>query len=134
MKCRVLLFLWVLAAFSTSAFAEQASPGKAQADPAPAAEAGLPKKLVSEEMSVVWCQKMQECSQDKSMGLKECQKVLFKSFKTGFENLPKGQTVEVKREGFEVCKKNILEGTCDALKKAHVIPGCEFISVLNRPN
>jgi|GEM_PF-2778529 len=94
----------------------------------------ISQKDISQGMSEVWCQKMEECSKDKSMGPVECKKILFKSFKTGFDNIPKGQKVDVSRENYEECMKNVQAGTCENLKSAQTLPGCDFITLLNRAN
>jgi len=124
----------------------QAKDVKKEADPkkteaAPAAEkaestdkGALSKKDISEGMSEVWCQKMEECSKDKSLGPIECRKMLFKTFKTGFDNVPKGQSIDVSKEKYDECMKNVQAGTCDSLKTAQTLPGCEFISQLNKGN
>ena len=96
--------------------------------------AGMSKKEISSGMSVVWCKKMEECAKDKSMAVGECQKILAKNFKEGLDNIPKGQKVEVTEETFDQCKQSIEAGTCDTLKTAHSLPGCDFITLLNRLN
>lgn len=87
---------------------------------------------VSEAMSIVWCDKLAECTSGEEMGPKECRKVLKKSFQEGFKNIPQGQKIEVKSSGLTQCSENIKKDTCDSLKKAQNLPGCEFISMLNR--
>jgi hypothetical protein len=87
---------------------------------------------VSEKMSIVWCDKLAECTSGEEMGPKECRKVLKKSFQDGFKNIPQGQKVEVKSSGLNQCSENIKKDTCDSLKSAQTLPGCEFISMLNR--
>jgi hypothetical protein len=87
---------------------------------------------VSEQMAVVWCEKLAECTTSEEMGPKECRKVLKKSFQDGFQNVPEGQKFEVKTSGLSQCSESIKQNTCDALKSAQTLPGCEFISQLNR--
>jgi hypothetical protein len=87
---------------------------------------------VSERMAVMWCDKLAECTTSEEMGPKECRKVLKKSFQDGFKNVPEGQKIEVKSSGLSQCSESIKQNTCDALKSAQTLPGCEFISQLNR--
>ena len=87
---------------------------------------------VSDQMAEVWCSKLTECTSDKEMGPKECRKVLKKSFEDGFKNVPQGQKLEVKSSGLSQCSESIKKNSCDALKSAQSLPGCEFISQLNR--
>lgn len=105
---------------------EVAAPTEAKAAPA------LTPKQVSQEMAEVWCAKMEQCSQDKSMSVKECQKILFKSFKTGFDRQPKDRPIQLERPGFDQCKTNVAKGSCESLKGAKSLPGCEFISLLGQ--
>jgi len=92
----------------------------------------MSKKDIAAGMSQAWCGKMDECAGEKKIPLKDCEKQLFKSFKDGFDNLPKGQAINVKPDSFEQCKQSIQAGTCDSLKAAQALPGCDFISLLNR--
>jgi hypothetical protein len=95
---------------------------------------GLSTKEISSQMADVWCQKMEECTQKKEMGVQECKKVLFKSFKEGFENISKTKPVDVNQETLSQCVANIKKDTCNSLKNAQSIPSCEFISLLNQSN
>ena len=109
---------------------EEASPSEDKAvssDPK-----ALTPKQVSQEMAELWCAKMEQCSQDKSMSVKECQKILFKSFKAGFDRQPKDKPLQLERAGFDQCKTNVAKGTCEGLKGAKALPGCEFISLLSQ--
>ena len=119
------LFLTTFGAFSAGAEETKGEEPKA---------VGLSKKEISSGMSVVWCKKMEECAKDKAIATGECQKILSKNFKEGLDNIPKGQKVEVTSETFDQCKQSIEAGTCDALKSANSLPGCDFITLLNRPN
>ncbi len=111
-----------------------ALPLRAEEEKAPAASEakGLTSKQVSLEMAEVWCAKMEQCAPDKSMSVKECQKILFKSFKTGFDRQPKDKPIQLERAGFDQCKTNVAKGTCEGLKGAKALPGCEFISLLGQ--
>ena len=94
-------------------------------------EVKLPSpKQVSQEMAEVWCVKMDECAKTKEMTVKECQKILFSSFKKGFDRLPKDKPVKVERNVLDQCKETISQGTCESLKGAKALPSCEFISLL----
>jgi hypothetical protein len=99
---------------------------------AQSADKVLDAATVSDQMADVWCSKLTECTSDKEMGPKECRKVLKKSFEDGFKNVPQGQKVEVKSSGLNQCSESIKKNTCDSLKSAQTLPGCEFISQLNR--
>jgi hypothetical protein len=103
-----------------------------EAAPAAAEPKALTSKQVSQEMAEVWCAKMEQCAQEKSMSVKECQKILFKSFKTGFDRQPKDKPIQLERAGFDQCKTNVAKGTCEGLKGAKALPGCEFISLLGQ--
>ncbi len=92
----------------------------------------LSQKEISQGMAETWCQKMDECSKDKTMSTQECQRVLFKSFKTKFDKLPKELAFALERPTFQKCQQNILKGTCDSLQRATTLDGCEFIGLLNR--
>lgn len=118
----------------TLSFLSAAAFGAEESKKEDAKPAGLSKKEISSGMSVVWCKKMDECAKDKSMAVGECQKILAKNFKEGLDNIPKGQKVEVTSENFDQCKQSIEAGTCDTLKTAHSLPGCDFITLLNRTN
>ncbi|HCU23931.1 MAG TPA: hypothetical protein DF383_02850, partial [Deltaproteobacteria bacterium] len=89
-------------------------------------------KIISQEMAVAWCKKMEECAPDKSMTVKECEKILYKSFKEGFDRLPKEQPIQLEQATFEECKANVAKGTCDSLKTAKALPACEFIGLLGK--
>lgn len=106
---------------SLSAWAKDEAPPK-----------GLTDKEVSTEMAEVWCQKMVECAKDSNIGPIECKKLMYKNFKTGFENVPKGQQVQVTRESLDQCVSNVKKTTCVGLKGAQTISGCEFISQLGQ--
>jgi hypothetical protein len=92
----------------------------------------LDAATVSDQMADVWCGKLEECTTGKEMSSKECHKVLKKSFEDGFKNVPPGQKIEVKSSGLSQCSDSIKKNTCDSLKSAQTLPGCEFISQLNR--
>jgi len=89
-------------------------------------------KQVSQEMAEVWCGKMEECDTKKEMSVKECQKILFASFKKGFGRLPKDKPLTIERSTLDQCKENISKGTCEGLKGAKSLPSCEFISLLGQ--
>lgn len=89
-------------------------------------------KQVSQEMAQTWCGKMEECDPKKEMPVKECQKILFSSFKKGFDRIPKDKPLKIERATLDQCKENIGKGTCDALKGAKSLPSCEFISLLGQ--
>lgn len=122
------VFLSFLGSLPLGAAEEKAAPAPA----APAESKGLSSKIVSQEMAELWCSKMEQCSQDKSMSVKECQKILFKSFKAGFDRQPKDKPIQLEREGFDQCKANVSKGTCEGLKGAKSLPGCEFINLLSQ--
>jgi len=90
------------------------------------------KKEVSKVMAEVWCSKMEQCVQSSEMGPKECRKVLNKSFLSGFDNVPDGQKIEVSKSTLKQCQESITKDTCEALKTAQTLPGCNFITYLNR--
>ncbi len=129
---KIALALWLaLLCLTHPSLAQETKPSidsKEEASPSK-----LSKKEVTTGMSQIWCHKMEECAKDKSMSTKECEKVLSKNFKEGFDNIPAGRSVNVTRESFDQCKKSIEGGSCDTLKAAHSLPGCDFISLLNRP-
>ena len=89
-------------------------------------------KQVSQEMAETWCVKMDECDPKKEMSVKECQKILFSSFKKGFDKIPKEKPLKIERVTLDQCKENIAKGTCDSLKGARSLPSCEFISLLGQ--
>jgi len=89
-------------------------------------------KQISQEMSEVWCAKMEECAKDKSMPVKECEKILFGSFKKGFDQLPKAQPLNLDRGTLDQCKESIGKGSCESLKGARTLPSCEFMSRLGQ--
>jgi len=107
-------------------------PLRAEEGPAPSEPKALTSKQVSQEMAETWCAKMEECSKEKSMSVKECQKILFKSFKAGFDRQPKEKPIQLERGSFDMCKTNVTKGTCEGLKGAKILPGCEFISLLGQ--
>lgn len=91
-------------------------------------------KDISNGMAQTWCEKMKECAKESSMGPQECKKILYKSFMTGFDNAAKAQAkVEVSAETLDQCTQSVKAGTCDALKTAQTLPGCEFISLISKP-
>lgn len=87
---------------------------------------------VSEQMAEVWCDKLAECGGTQEMSPKECRKVLKDSFNRGFKNTAKGQKVEVTQGTLTQCNESIRADTCESLKSAQKLPGCEFINLLNR--
>lgn len=99
-----------------------------------AEEKVLKTSQVSKQMAQVWCEKLEECTSGEEMGLKECRKVLKKSFQDGFKNAIEGQKVGVTQTKLSQCSASIKKDTCEALKKAQTLEGCEFISLLNRPS
>jgi len=92
----------------------------------------LSKKEISSSMADVWCKKLAECDKNSDMGPKECRKVLSRSFKKGFDKVAEGQKVQVTKSTLGQCSESIKKDSCDALKEAHSLPGCEFIALLNR--
>ena len=118
----VLLLLTVL--LSPSWAKEDKSAEKKETVPSP--------KEVSTAMADVWCKKMEECAKSNTMTVQECRKEMFKNFKTGFDNIPKDQKIEVSRQSMDQCVNNIEKGTCGGLKTAQSLPGCEFISQLGQ--
>ena len=96
-------------------------------------DAKLPTpKQVSSEMAEVWCAKMDECAKEKEMTVGECQKILFSSFKKGYDKIPKEQPLKVERSTLDQCKETVSKGTCESLKGSKSLPGCEFISLLGQ--
>ncbi len=89
-------------------------------------------KDIAEVMAESWCAKMEQCTQSQEMDPKECRKILKKSFLTGFKNIAQGQQVQVERGTLEQCRHSIEKDSCDALRSAQSLPGCSFISLLNR--
>jgi hypothetical protein len=90
------------------------------------------KKDVSTLMSEVWCDKLMECDKESGMDLKECRKVLKKSFLSGFDNVAGVEKLEVGKSQLEECSGSIKKNSCEALKSAQTLPGCGFITYLNR--
>lgn len=121
--------IWILAVLAAMicASAVRAADNKETKD------AKLPSpKEISQEMAVAWCAKMDECSKDKSMGVKDCEKILVTSFKKGFDQLPKNQPLNLDRDTLDLCKDSIGKGTCDSLKGARSLNGCDFMSRLGQ--
>lgn len=87
---------------------------------------------VSEQMAEAWCLKLEECDSKSEMSGKECRKVLKKSFNQGFKNTLHGQKVAVTHDKLSQCSESIKKDTCGGLKQAQTLPGCDFISLLNR--
>lgn len=110
---------------------QEAPEPKPQLDPKEAAKV-LSVNQVSEDMAEIWCQKLAECGAGSEMGPKECRKVLKKSFQQGFKNTAQGQKVEVTKGTLQQCNESIRADTCESLKAAQNLPGCEFINLLNR--
>jgi hypothetical protein len=136
------LTLTLLLSFGAQAAETEKPADKSMADnvaaqaPEKTGEATVDKILgpseVSEQMAETWCGKLAECTTSQEMGPKECRKVLKKSFQEGFKNVPEGLRIEVKSSGLSQCSENIKKNSCDSLKAAQTLPGCEFISQLNR--
>ena len=89
-------------------------------------------KQVSEKMADAWCLKLEECQTKGEMSDKECRKILKKSFNEGFKRPLNGQKVQVSRDKLSKCYDSIKQDSCGALKTAQNLPGCDFISLLNR--
>ncbi|MFO1464377.1 MAG: hypothetical protein U1F66_11445 [bacterium] len=122
--------LWTLAVLTTLVLAS----GLHAEDKAPKEAKPPTPKQISQEMAETWCAKMDECAKEKSMSIKECQKILFSSFKRGFDRLPKEQPLNLERGTLDQCKESIGSGSCDSLKGAKALPSCEFISRLGAMN
>ncbi len=121
--------IWILAVL-TAMFCVGTARAEDNKEPK-AAKLPNPKEI-SQEMAVAWCAKMDECAKDKSMGVKECERILVTSFKKGFDQLPKNQPLNLDRDTLDLCKDSIGKGSCESLKGAKSLNGCEFMSRLGQ--
>lgn len=112
----------------------QAAIGAEEAEKTKGAKSGkaVSHKTISSAMADVWCLKLDQCDKSSGMSSKECKKVLKKSFLRGFNNAAQGQKIEVTQVTLDECFESIKKDDCESLKKAHSLPGCSFISYLNR--
>lgn len=127
---RCIVLSGMIALILTVGASAQAVEEKEKATPDPKEIVSV--KEVSQQMAEVWCTKLAECAPHQEMGPKECRKVLNKSFKEGFQNTAEGQKVEVTSGKLSQCAESIKKDTCGGLKSAQSLPGCDFISLLNR--
>ncbi len=112
--------------------AEEVESVSEKPEPAKVDDKILSPSDVSKQMADIWCEKLAECDGTQDMGPKECRKVLKQSFDQGFKNTAKGQKVEVSQATMSQCNQSIKADTCDSLKTAQKLKGCEFINLLNR--
>jgi len=111
-----LSFLFLILLFSTS--------GMAASPPAPVA---FPE--VAAKTSVAFCAKMEECATQK-IPQEKCVREMQSTFQLSYEALPKTKKVEVQSSDLELCTKSIKSSTCEQLKTAHQLKGCDFIQKL----
>jgi hypothetical protein len=86
-------------------------------------------KEVSSKVSDAFCQKMDRCSQEK-IPVKKCVSEMNDLFLQNYDALPKDKKVEVEATQLELCTKSIQDSSCQELKAAQKLNGCEFIGQL----
>jgi len=121
-----LIFIFVL---SPLAFAESPAPDATQDKPKEEKVKAVDFSKVNAKVSDALCQKMQQCS-PKQMSTGECLSEVKGTFQKSYNSIPKEKQFQVNSSDLDLCTTSINNSSCDELKAAHTLKGCDFIKQL----
>lgn len=101
----------------------------AAAESKPAAAGALPFKEVSGKVSQAFCSKMEQCSKEK-IPVGQCNGQMNDAFLQGYNALAADKKPQIAADQLKLCVKSIEASTCESLKKASSLEGCDFIGQL----
>ena len=90
---------------------------------------GVEFSKVNSKVSEALCQKMQECAAQK-MSQGQCLSEVKDTFQQSYNSLPKEKRFEVAPPDLDLCVKSIQGSSCNDLKTAQTLKGCDFIREL----
>lgn len=96
----------------------------------PASPANFSFKDVSSKTAEAFCAKMDQCSKEK-IPISQCNAEMKDTFQQAYDRLAVGKKPQVGDEQLKKCVKSIQGSTCETLKKASSLDGCDFISQLS---
>ncbi len=85
---------------------------------------------VANKVSKAFCGKMEQCSKQK-IPMNDCVGQMNDAFIQNYKALPVDKKVSVSADQLDQCVKSVQNSTCDTLKKASTLPGCDFISQIS---
>lgn len=88
-----------------------------------------PFSNVSSKVSQAFCGKMDQCSPE-AMSQKDCLSEMKGTLQDSYNKLPKDKKLEVPEEDLTLCLKNIKGASCEDIKSAQTLKGCEFLQML----
>lgn len=92
--------------------------------------AGFSFKDVSSKTAEAFCAKMDQCSKEK-IPIPQCNAEMKDTFQQAYDRLAADKKPQVGDEQLKKCVKSIQASTCETLKKASSLDGCDFISQLS---
>jgi hypothetical protein len=114
---RAIIFFVVFATYVSTAWAESKPKS-------------VPFKEVNSKVSEAFCKKMDECAKQK-IPVKDCISQMKDAFQQNYNSLPQDKKLEVLEPDLKLCTQSIQSSTCDELKAAQKLNGCDFIEKLN---
>jgi hypothetical protein len=91
---------------------------------------GVEFSKVNTKVSEALCQKMQQCASAQKMSPGQCLSEVKSAFQESYDSLPKEKRFEVGVPDLDLCVKSIQASSCDELKAAPSLKGCDFIQQL----
>lgn len=85
---------------------------------------------VSSKVSQAFCTKMEQCAKQK-IPMNECVGQMNEAFIQGYKALPVDKKIQVSADQLGQCVKSVQGSTCETLKKASSLEGCDFISQIS---
>lgn len=84
---------------------------------------------VTGKVSEALCKKMNQCSPGK-MSSGQCISEVKGTFEKSYDSLPKEKRFEVAAPDLDLCVKSIQGSSCEEIKAAQTLKGCDFIQQL----
>lgn len=125
MKKEILLSLSILLAPALGWSAPESKPAAN-----PSSQPSFSFKDVSSKVSRAFCIKMEQCS-DQAMPMVLCTSQMNDAFMQGYSAIPEAKRPQVSPDQMGQCVKSVESSTCETLKKASKLTGCEFIGQLS---
>ncbi len=127
MKKEILLSLTILLAPVLGWSAPESKPASS-----PTSQPSFSFKDVSSKVSRAFCIKMEQCSDsEQRMPMVLCTSQMNDAFMQSYSAIPEAKRPVVNFDKMSQCVKSIESSTCDTLKKASKLTGCEFIGQLS---
>ena len=125
---KVFLFVFVLC-LTSSAFAADSSKTEEKATPKDDKANTVDFSKVNSKVSEALCQKMNKCSPGK-LSAGQCLSEVKGTFEQSYNSLPKEKRFEVAAPDLDLCVKSIQGSSCEEIKAAQSLKGCDFIQQL----